>query len=100
MNFLGFFLLAPWFAVLGWLYWRSAPTTFVAHRRTDSIVLVAAVLLSLVGLQLGLQFDPDGHHPIIRQIIASVVAYKAFLLVLGGAFFWRRNAARAALEKR
>ncbi len=100
MNFLGFFLLAPWFAVLGWLYWRSAPAAFVAHRRTDLIVLVAAVLMSLIGLQLGLQFDPDGHHPIVRQIVASVVSYKAFLLVLGGAFFWRRHAGRVALGDR
>ncbi len=92
MNALAVLLLAPWFAVLGWIYWRTAPASFAAARRFDVMALVAAVALSIAGMALGLRYEPVGHHPIIREIAASVIAYKAFLLVLGVAWFWRRRA--------
>jgi hypothetical protein len=91
MSALAVLLLAPWFAVLGWIYWRTAPPRFAASRRFDAMALLLAALLSVAGMALGLRYEPVGHHPIIREIAASVIAYKAFLLVLGAAWFWRRR---------
>jgi hypothetical protein len=93
MTVLAVLLLAPWFAVLGWIYWRTAPTRFAAARAFDIAALSAAVGLSIAGMALGLHYDPAGHHPIIREIVASLIAYKGFLLVLVPAWFWRRRAA-------
>lgn len=94
MNALALLLLAPWFAVLGWIYWRTAPAPFVAARGFDVGALVGAVALAAAGMTLGLAYDPAGHHPIIRQIAAALIAYKGFLLVLAAAWFWRRRAAQ------
>jgi hypothetical protein len=44
----------------------------------------------------GLQVEPAGHHPIIREIVASLIAYKGFLLVLVAAWFWRRRGSASA----
>ena len=96
MNLLAVLLLAPWFAVLGWIYWRTAPAAYAAARGFDIAALVGAVALSIGGMVLGLQYEPAGHHPIIREIVASLIAYKGFLLVLVAAWFWRRRAAIAA----
>lgn len=96
MNALALLLLAPWFAVLGWIYWRTAPHRFVESRGFDVAALVGSVALAASGMALGLAYDPAGHHPITRQIVAAVIAYKGFLLVLAAAWFWRRRAAAAA----
>ena len=92
MNLLAVLLLAPWFAVLGWIYWRTAPAPFAAARGFDIGALAGAVALSVLGMVIGLQVEPAGHHPIIREIVASLIAYKGFLLVLVAAWFWRRRA--------
>ena len=91
MKLLAVLLLAPWFAVLGWIYWRTAPAPFAAARGFDLAALAGAVALSVAGMALGLHYDPAGHHPIIREIAASLIAYKGFLLVLVAAWFWRRR---------
>jgi len=95
MNLLAVLLLAPWFAVLGWIYWRTAPTRFATARGFDIAALAGAVALSVAGMGLGLPVEPAGHHPIIREIVASLIAYKGFLLVLVAAWFWRRRASAA-----
>lgn len=100
MNLLAVLLLAPWFAVLGWIYWRTAPAPFVASRAFDIAVLVSALALSVAGMALGLRYEPAGHHPIIREIAASLIAYKGFLLVLGRAWFWRRRPSDSAHRAR
>jgi hypothetical protein len=92
MPFLAVLLLAPWFAVLGWIYWRTAPARYAEARRFDIAALLGALALAVAGMALGLHTDPGGHHPIIRQILASLIAYKGFLLVLVAAWFWRRRA--------
>ena len=43
MNLLAVLLLAPWFAVLGWIYWRTAPAPFAAARGFDIAALVGAI---------------------------------------------------------
>ena len=94
MKGLALLLLAPWFAVLGWVYWRSAPKSSADKRGFDIAALIAAVLLAAVGMALGLAYEPAGHHPIVREIFASLIAYKGFLLVLVAAWFWRRAQSR------
>ncbi|WP_334130609.1 hypothetical protein [Silanimonas lenta] len=93
MSVLAILLLAPWFAVLGWIYWRTAPAPFAAARGFDIGALAGAVALAVLGMWAGLQYDPAGHHPIIRQIAAALIAYKGFLLGLGLAWAWRRRTA-------
>ena len=93
MKLLALFLLAPWFAVLGWIYWRTAPATPASTRAFDTAALCAAGASAAAGMALGLHYDPAGHHPIIREIVASLIAYKGFLLVLVPAWFWRRRSA-------
>ncbi|GIX39672.1 MAG: hypothetical protein KatS3mg128_0721 [Silanimonas sp.] len=95
MSVLAILLLAPWFAVLGWVYWRTAPASFAAARGFDVAALAGAVALSVLGMVIGLQVEPAGHHPIIREIVASLIAYKGFLLGLGLAWAWRRRVATA-----
>lgn len=96
MSLLAVLLLAPWFAVLGWVYWRTAPAPFAAARGFDRAALVAAVALAFTGMAIGLRYEPAGHHPIIREIVAALIAYKGFLLVLGLAWFARRRRAPAS----
>ncbi|MCZ8114181.1 hypothetical protein [Silanimonas sp.] len=91
MSLLAVLLLAPWFAVLGWIYWRTAPARFASARGFDIAALAGAIALSVAGMVAGLQVEPAGHHPIIREIVASLIAYKGFLLVLVAAWFWRRR---------
>jgi len=98
MNLLAVLLLAPWFAVLGWIYWRTAPSRYAAARRFDIGALAVALGLSIAGMWLGLHYDPAGHHPIIREIVASLIAYKGFLLVLVAAWFWRRRGSALSLS--
>ncbi|GAB3729701.1 hypothetical protein GCM10028794_04330 [Silanimonas algicola] len=100
MNLLAVLLLAPWFAVLGWIYWRTAPPRFASKRHFDVAALSGAVALSVVGMALGLHYEPVGHHPIVREIAASVIAYKGFLVVLAAAWFWRRRSAPIPLALR
>ncbi len=99
MNLLAVLLLAPWFAVLGWIYWRTAPQRFASARGFDVIALSGAVALSVAGMALGLHYEPVGHHPIVREIAASVIAYKGFLLVLVAAWFWRRRASMVSVAR-
>ncbi len=96
MNALAILLLAPWFAVLAWVYWRTAPARFATARAFDIAAIAGAVALAAAGMWAGLQYEPAGHHPIIRQIAAALVAYKGFLLVLFVAWFWRRRSGSAA----
>ena len=96
MSVLALLLLAPWFAVLGWIYWRTAPAHFATARGFDATALAASVALAAMGMVLGLAYDPAGHHPITRQVVAALIAYKGFLLVLAAAWFWRRRAAAVA----
>ena len=55
MKLLAVLLLAPWFAVLGWIYWRTAPAPFAAARGFDLAALTAAVALSVAGMALAHQ---------------------------------------------
>jgi hypothetical protein len=90
---LALLLFLPWFAILGTLYWfypRTLERT-PARRRFDVVALCVAFLASFVAGRWGFAFASTSIEagPIWRQVLASLLAYKAFLAVLAGAWAWR-----------
>jgi hypothetical protein len=90
---LALILFLPWFAILGALYWfyprhlaRDA-----ARRRFDLAALVLAFGAAFVAGRWGYATAASGIEagPIWRQVLASLLAYKAFLVVLGAAWAFR-----------
>jgi hypothetical protein len=84
VSFLALILFAPWFALLGWVYWsfpRSHAVT-PARRRFDVTVLGLA-LAATIAAMLGAYRMPWTHAGSLwPQVIATLAAYHAFLLVL------------------
>ncbi|MBW8369353.1 MAG: hypothetical protein K0M70_16060 [Arenimonas sp.] len=90
---LALILFLPWFAILGALYWyypRTLERT-PARRRFDVMVLVAAFAASFIAGRWGFAIASTTIEagPIWRQVLASLLAYKAFLAVLAAAWAWR-----------
>jgi hypothetical protein len=90
---LALLLLLPWFAVLGAVYWFFPNTLAVtpSRRRFDLAALGLALLASFLAGRAGYAFAARGVEagPIWHQVLASLLAYKAFLAVLAGAWAWR-----------
>jgi hypothetical protein len=91
MSFLALILFAPWFALLGWVYWvfpRSHAVT-PARRRFD-IAVLAIALAATIGAMLGAYRMPWADTGSLwPQVIATLAAYHAFLLVLAVGWFVR-----------
>jgi hypothetical protein len=90
---LALILFLPWFAILGVLYWfypRTLEKT-AARRRFDVTALVLAFLAAFLAGRWGFATAATGIEagPIWRQVLASLLAYKAFLLVVGVAWALR-----------
>lgn len=90
---LALILFLPWFAILGALYWfypRTLERT-PARRRFDIAALCLAFLASFIAGRWGFAIASTTIEagPIWRQVLASLLAYKAFLAVLAGAWAWR-----------
>jgi hypothetical protein len=91
MANLALILFAPWFAILGWAYWtfpRSHLRT-AARRRFDVIALVLAVSASAVAMRWAYFLPFEGVGAMWPQVIATLFAYHAFVLVLVIAWFGR-----------
>jgi hypothetical protein len=83
MKALAVILLAPWFAVLGSLYWLWPARHQRRHSRAfDIVALLLASAFSIAAMLLGLQIADTSYGSLWPQILASLLAYKAFLLVL------------------
>lgn len=93
MSLLALVLFAPWFAILGWAYWRFPKSHVItpARRRFDLAALLAAVVASAAAMNwaYGLHFERAG--TIWPQIIATLAGYHVFLAVLLIAFLVRRR---------
>ena len=93
MPLLALILFAPWFAILGWVYWfypkSHAVTT--ARRRFDVLALLLAVGASAMAMRWSyfLPFEHAG--PIWKQVIATLAGYHVFLLMLLIAYLIRRR---------
>ena len=96
---LAFFLFLPVFAILGVLYcaYPRQPRG-VARVIADLVALVACAAISLVAMRWGFALALGVAGPIWKQIVATLLAYAAFLASLGLALIvraaWSRRHAR------
>lgn len=85
MPFLAVVLFLPWFVLLGSLFWLFPRQPRDRRRRAfDGIALAIAFVLSIVGMRWGyaLGLADVGTGAIWKQVLATLVAYGAFLFVL------------------
>ena len=85
MPYLAIILFLPWFLLLGALFWLFPRQPRNPRRKAfDIAVLVVAFVLSFVGMQWGyaLGLADVGTGAIWKQVLATLVAYGAFLFVL------------------
>ena len=97
---LALILFLPWFAILGALYWFYPRTLARSpeRRRFDVAALCLAFLASFLAGRWGFAIASTTIEagPIWRQVLASLLAYKAFLVVIGIAWAWRGMTFRRA----
>lgn len=85
-------LFAPWFAILGVLYWLYPRQPRPAARRWfDAGALLLAMLVFVASLHWAQDWADRGYGRMWQQIVGTSVSYGAFLAVLAGAFLWRRR---------
>ncbi|MET0655458.1 MAG: hypothetical protein ABWX88_05060 [Pseudoxanthomonas sp.] len=85
MPYLAVILFLPWFLLLGSLYWLFPRQPRNAWRkRFDFIALLVAFVLSFAGMQWGyaLGLADTGTGAIWKQVLATLVAYGAFLAAI------------------
>ncbi len=93
MADLAILLFLPWFAILAALYWvypRHLAVT-PARRRFDVVALLLAFGASAAAGRWGYAIASTSIEagPIWKQVLASLLAYKAFLVVIAVAWAWR-----------
>ncbi len=85
MPYLALILFLPWFLLLGALFWLFPRQPRNPRRKAfDIAALVVAFVMSFVGMQWGyaLGLADVGTGAIWKQVLATLVAYGAFLFVL------------------
>ena len=85
MPYLALVLFLPWFLLLGALFWLfPRQPRDAARKRFDIAALAIAFVLSFGGMQLGyaLGLADVGTGAIWKQVLATLVAYGAFLAVM------------------
>jgi len=88
MPYLAVVLFLPWFVLLGTLYWLFPRQPRHRRRRVfDGAVLAVALALSVAGMRWGYALGALDLHSgaIWKQVLATLVAYGAFLLVMTAA---------------
>ena len=91
MSFLALVLFAPWFALLGAVYW-AFPRSHVVNavrRRFDVAVLAIALAASIGAMLVAYSLPWDGTGKLWPQVVATLAAYHAFLGVLAVGWFLR-----------
>lgn len=83
-NNLALILFLPWFAILAWAYWTfpRSLTRRGARRRFDGAVLMLAISASFLGMRWGLLRASLDSGAIWKQVLATLMAYGAFVAVL------------------
>lgn len=80
---LALILFLPWFAVLGYLFWRfPAMPRSAARRYLDVASLLLATTFAGVGMQWSFFHATAQHGGMWKQVLATSVAYGLFLLVM------------------
>ena len=85
MPYLALILFLPWFLLLGALFWLFPRQPRNPRRKAfDIATLIIAFVLSFIGMQWGyaLGLADVGTGAIWKQVLATLVAYGAFLMVL------------------
>ena len=85
MPYLAIILFLPWFLLLGSLFYLFPREPRTPRRRSfDLVALLVAFVLSFAGMQWGyaLGLADGGTGAIWKQVLATLVAYGAFLIVL------------------
>ena len=84
MPNLALVLFAPWFAILGWAYWNYPKSHLrsPARRRFDLLVLAFALVVTVIAMRWSYFLPFKGVGVMWPQVIATLAAYHAFLLVL------------------
>jgi hypothetical protein len=84
-------LFLPWFVILAVLFWLYPRQPRNASRRGFDIAsLVLAIILSWLGMRWGMLNADTSAGAIWKQVLASLVAYGAFLGMLTLAYYVRR----------
>ena len=87
MPNLAILLLLPWFTILGALYWFYPRQPRGRRRRVfDTIALLVALLAAYIGMRWAYATADLAVGAMWRQILASLVAYGLFLLVVAVAW--------------
>jgi hypothetical protein len=104
MRFLAVLLLAPWLAVLGWLYWLYVRRVHGAHTRarTDAAFLVIAFIAAIACAEIAYVLETGIAGAIWKQVAAALACYAGFstVLLIGllrHAWLRRRRTPRAGL---
>lgn len=84
MRFLAVLLLAPWLAVLGWLYWLYVRRVHGAHTRAriDAALLIAAFIAAIVCADVTYVLETGIAGAIWKQVAAALACYAGFSTVL------------------
>jgi len=82
--YLALLLFSPWFAILGWSYWKFPKRQVEGGhtRRFDAIVLLLAVALSALAMRWTFGMDWRDAGSLWPQVIATLAGYHAFLAML------------------
>ena len=89
--YLALLLFSPWFAILGWAYWKFPRRQVAAGntRRFDAGVLLSAVALSALAMRWTYAMEFENAGTMWQQVLATLAGYHAFLLVLAVAWLVR-----------
>jgi hypothetical protein len=80
---LALILFLPWFAILGYVFWRfPASPRSAARRSLDAASLLLATVFSGIGMQWSFLHADTRYGAMWKQVLATSVAYGLFLLVL------------------
>ena len=80
---LALILLLPWYAILGFVFWRfpNQPRT-AARRDFDVASLLIAFILAIVSTQWSFHHATSSYGGMWKQVLATSISYGVFLLVL------------------
>ncbi|MET0289419.1 MAG: hypothetical protein ABW178_07305 [Pseudoxanthomonas sp.] len=80
-------LFLPWYAILIWLFWRTPwRARGPRKRRFDRIAIVLALVASALAMRWGFAWGMTQAGTMWRQVVATALAYAAFLLVMAVAW--------------
>ena len=89
-------LFAPWFAIVGTLFWKFPRQPRNARRRGfDAAALVLAAVVFVVATWWAFH-HADGTHNLWKQVFSTSVGYGSFLAVMAVAFGIRRRWLKSA----